>query len=208
MNADDRTLLLDLENLGARWLRPRPFRARLAALLAAAGPVHHAVAAYSSPPEANDGALASMLAEHRIAPLRVLPGPDAAELALLAHAHHVHAAGGRVFLVGSADHRLAEVADLGRVELLVWDNQPIASKLADIAFTVHRLPRPNGTPTADAEDLLPRQERVRAPIPPSLHPGAHDGPGSHALAALATGIGIAIGHHGADAVVRWLRRHS
>ncbi|MBE8523085.1 hypothetical protein ILP97_37295 [Amycolatopsis sp. H6(2020)] len=44
MNADDRTFLLDLENLGSVQLRPRSLRARLEALLQAAGEHHHAVA--------------------------------------------------------------------------------------------------------------------------------------------------------------------
>lgn len=43
---DDRTLLLDLENLGCVRPQPLPLRARLTELLGAAGPVHHAVAAY------------------------------------------------------------------------------------------------------------------------------------------------------------------
>jgi hypothetical protein len=121
---------LDLENLDTRWLRPRPFRTRVQALINAAdaaGPVHHAVAAYAVPPETDDGPLASLLAQLRIAPLRVPPGPDAAELALLAHARHVHSAGGRIFLVGSADGRFDELATLGRVELLVWHGQPVAT---------------------------------------------------------------------------------
>lgn len=49
MNADDRILLLDLENLGIVRLRPRPLRARLETLLAAAGEIHHAVAADALP---------------------------------------------------------------------------------------------------------------------------------------------------------------
>ncbi|ASO20789.1 hypothetical protein AHOG_15815 [Actinoalloteichus hoggarensis] len=120
MNADDKTLLLDLENLGSVTLRPRPLRVRLEALLAAAGDHHHAVAAYAVADGTPD-ALSSVLAELRIAPLRVAHEPNAAELALIAHAEHVHAEGGRVFLVGSADGRLADLVSLGRVEVLVWE---------------------------------------------------------------------------------------
>ena len=90
MNADDRILLLDLENLGTVRLRPRPLRARLETLLAAAGEIHHAVAAYALSAEETSDPLASLLAELRIAPLRVPTGTDAAELALLAPARHVH----------------------------------------------------------------------------------------------------------------------
>ena len=74
MNADDRILLLDLENLGSARLRPRPLRSRLEALLNAAGDIHHAVAAYALPDAAEADPLASVLAELRVAPLRVTPG--------------------------------------------------------------------------------------------------------------------------------------
>ncbi|ONI88169.1 hypothetical protein ALI144C_06795 [Actinosynnema sp. ALI-1.44] len=80
------------------------------ALLGAAGARHHAVAAYAVA-EGESDPIASVL--------RVLPGPDAAELALLAHARHAHAHGGRIFVVGSADGRFAELVALGRLELLV-----------------------------------------------------------------------------------------
>ena len=73
MNAEDRTLLLDLENIGTIRLRPHLLRARLETLLAAAGEIHHAVTAYAAPPdEAQADPLASLLAELRIAPLRVV----------------------------------------------------------------------------------------------------------------------------------------
>lgn len=49
-----------------------------------------------------------------------------------------------------ADGRFAELAGLGRVELLVWDGQPTATRLADLAHHVHRITRPTGTLTDDA----------------------------------------------------------
>lgn len=53
------------------------------------------------------------LAELGIAPLRVTPGPDAAELVLLAHVRRVHdSLGCRSFLVASADRRFAALAKL------------------------------------------------------------------------------------------------
>ncbi|RLK58427.1 hypothetical protein [Actinokineospora cianjurensis] len=148
MIADDRTLLLDLENLGSATLKPRPLRARLETLLSAAGEHHHAIAAYAVT-EGEPDPIVSVLAELRVAPLRVRPGPDAAELALLAHARHVHAEGGRIFLVGSADGRFADLAALGRVELLVWEGQPVATKLTDVVHATHRVPRPTCTPVED-----------------------------------------------------------
>jgi hypothetical protein len=56
----------------------------MSALLDAAQPWHHVVAAYAlDDSDANGDATASTLAALGVAPLRVAPGPDAAELALL-----------------------------------------------------------------------------------------------------------------------------
>lgn len=195
MNADDRILLLDLENLGTVRLRPRPLRARLETLLAAAGEIHHAVAAYALPTDDDSDPVVSLLAELRIAPLRVPPGADAAELALLAHARHVHAEGCRNFLVGSADGRFAELAGLGRVELLVWDGQPVATRLVDVARHVHRITRPTGTPTDEStgQDEPDTGDAQAVPAP-----AAEAGPGgalmARFLAGVATGVGVAVGH--------------
>ncbi|MFD9734957.1 hypothetical protein [Umezawaea sp. NPDC059074] len=173
MNADEPVLLLDLENLGTAQFRPRPLRARLETLLAAAGGFHHAVAAYARPDTTEGDPLASLLAEPRIAPLRIPPGPDAAELALLSHARRIHAEGGRIFLVGSADRRFAELATLGRIELLAWDGQPVATKLIDVAHRVHRLVRPSATSTEDTAD---REQSDLAPTPPVAPPLAPTAP--------------------------------
>lgn len=103
---DPRLLLIDLENsIGAVRPRPRVLRARLGALLTAAGAVHHTVAGYAVADFADDPT-ASVLAELGVAPLRVSPAPDAAELVLLAHARRVRdTLGCRSFLVASADRR-------------------------------------------------------------------------------------------------------
>jgi hypothetical protein len=207
MNADDRILLLDLENLGTRWLRQRPFRARLNALLAAADPVHHAVAAYAVSPDADDGPLASLLAELRIAPMPVQPGPDAAELALLAHARRVHIEGGRSFVVGSADGRFAELASLGRVELLVWDGQPVAAKLADVVHHIHRLPRPTGAPDDIKAPEVPESDQATASPPRDApRPRRHRALAERLLVAVATGVGVALGNAVTEQVLRQLIR--
>ncbi|MGI9003765.1 MAG: hypothetical protein ACR2GH_19305 [Pseudonocardia sp.] len=152
---DTRLLLIDLENMvGTPGPRERPLRARVSALLAAAGPVHHAVAGYTTT-ETGQDAVASILAELGVAPLRTAPGPDAAELVLLAHARRVHdALGCRRFLVASADRRFAELAEtgLGRLDVLAWEGQPVASKLAKAARQVRRIPKPTGTGTEQTED--------------------------------------------------------
>lgn len=208
MNADDRVLLMDLENIGTVRLRPRPLRARLETLLAAAGPIHHAVAGYTQPTGDGGDPLASLLAELRIAPLRVPPGTDAAELALLAHARHVHAEGGRIFLVASADRRFAELAALGRVELLVWDGQPIATRLADIAHHIHRIPRPTSTLTDDTNALEQPDPDETAAVPdPSADPTrARSEIAARFLTGLATGVGIAAGQRLLDLLLPRRRR--
>lgn len=206
MNADDRTLLLDLENLGTVRLRPRPLRTRLEALLVAAGEIHHAVAAYGLPDGADDDPLASLLAELRIAPLRVLPGVNAAELALLAHARYVHAAGGRIFLVGSADGRFAQLAALGRVELLVWDGQPVATRLVEVAHHLHRIARPTGTPTRDTtEQEQPEPDDIPVAAATATRPCRRE-LAARLLTAVATGLGVALGNAITDRLLSRRRR--
>ena len=169
-------------------------RARLETLLAAAGEIHHAVAAYALSTEEAGDPLASLLAELRIAPLRVLPGPDAAELALLAHAHHVHAQGGRNFVVGSADGRFTELAALGRVELLVWDGQPVATRLVDIAHQVHRIARPTGTPAEDAAGQdTPEAANAAAVAVTAGNSGPGGAVAGRFIAGMAAGLGFAMG---------------
>uniref|UniRef100_UPI003F495BFA hypothetical protein n=1 Tax=Amycolatopsis sp. CA-096443 TaxID=3239919 RepID=UPI003F495BFA len=205
MIGDDRVALLDLENLGMVKLRPRPLRTRLEALLTACGDIHHAAAAYALPDDDTRDPTASVLAELRVAPLRVRPGPDAAELALLAHARHVHAEGGRIFLAASADGRFAELAALGRIELLVWDGQSVATKLAAVAHTIQYLPRPTGTPLTSSADPCPANQASAAPADAALANASprENSPGlaRHVLTALAAGAGIALGNRIADALL-------
>ncbi|GLZ28068.1 hypothetical protein Lesp02_02580 [Lentzea sp. NBRC 105346] len=212
MNADDRVLLLDLENLGSARLRPRPLRARLETLLDAAGETHHVVAAYAVPECNGVDPVASVLAELRIAPLRVPTGPDAAELALLARARHVHAEGGRIFIVGSADGRFAELATFGRAELLVWDGQPVATKLAEVVHDVRRLTRPTGTPAEDTTEHVQHHPDAQAAATNPATMSRRDVGDliGRLLIAVITGIGIAVGQRLFDAVVprRQSRRRS
>src|SRR5574341_1617546 len=83
MDANDRVLLIDVENtVGPNRPRPALVRARVTALRAAAGTVHHTVACYSAADPSAD-VVVSVLAEHGVAPWPVPPAPDAAEAALL-----------------------------------------------------------------------------------------------------------------------------
>lgn len=142
VRADDRVLLIDVENaLGGADGHPPVFRARVAALRAAAGRLHHCVAAFGLERSADRTPL-SLLAEVGVAPWPVSPGHDAADAALLEHARYVYRRGGRTFVVASADHRFATLAGLGRLEVVAWKGQRIARRLEDAAHTVWRVRRP------------------------------------------------------------------
>lgn len=139
-----RVLLIDVDNMVGVACTPRPAaRARLAVLLAAAGPVHHAVAAYNARGDSVEDPLASHLAELGVGCIPVDGGPDAADRALLEHARRVHdtkGCGG--FVIASADGRFARLASLGTTEVLAWQGQPVAARLRDAAHRVHHIPRP------------------------------------------------------------------
>lgn len=181
-----RVLLIDSENFfGAISPRPRLLRARLTALLTAAGPVHHAVAAFATTSETGDP-LASILAEHRVASLTVAPSPDAAEDALFAHARRVHDSLGRCcWLVASADHRLAALAGLGRIDVLAWEGQPVADRLTNVAHATHRFPRSDSATDAFPEPIPTPSSRQRR-CPDVLRAAGY---------AVLSGIGVAIGQH-------------
>lgn len=190
----DRVVLVDLENVVGFRPKRRTLRTRMTALLGAAGPWHHAVAAYACLEDADD-VTASTLAALGVAPLRVTPGPDAAELALLAHARRMQADGCARFTVCSGDHAFAALgdADASTLEVLVWQGQPVATDLVAAADHVRRLPRladgdmPVGPEdTGDSGCLTPhcapsrQKRRLHVPL---------DG----LAAGLAIGIGIALG---------------
>lgn len=195
----DRLVLIDLENVVGFRAKPRTLRARVTALLDAAGPRHHAVAAYAAD-DGQDDPTASALAALGVAPLRVPPGPDATETALLAHARRMRAEGCVLFTVCSSDHAFAILADTeaARVEVLIWQGQPVSAKLTQAVDHVRRLPRPGASPdkpqtreavTEDA-DPVPRQ-----------HTRSGGQPLSSLTTGLLTGIGISLGHRLIDALL-------
>jgi len=86
----------------------------------------------------------SVLAELGVAPWPVPSSANAADKALLQHAHYVHQRGGRVFIVASGDRQFAALASLGRLEVLAWEKQPVARALANAAGShLRRLPAPS-----------------------------------------------------------------
>ncbi|MEU7481752.1 hypothetical protein AB0A63_37650 [Lentzea sp. NPDC042327] len=150
MEATDKVLLIDLENVvGPNQPRPRLLRARVGALVAAAGPVHHVMAGYSHPGTHEDLTL-SVLAELGVAACRVPQHANAAEHALLCHARYAHQQGCRSFAVASADRAFTALADYGEFDVLIWEGQPVAARLEACAHRVVRVPRPVLAPVAAA----------------------------------------------------------
>lgn len=194
----DRLVLIDLENVVGFRPKPRTLRARITALLDAAGPRHHAVAAYAAE-DAEDDPTASALACLNVAPLRVSPVPDAAETALLAHARRMQAEGCVLFTVCSSDRAFASLADgeSAQVEVLIWEGQPVSSKLEQVVNHVRRLPRP-GTEASITEPTMPAAlPSAAAPVLYRQGRPARQ-PLDSLTAGLVTGIGIALGHRLAD----------
>lgn len=193
----DRLVLIDLENVVGFRPKRRTLRARIIALLDAAGPHHHAVAAYAAE-DAEDDPTASALACLKVAPLRVLPGPDAAETALLAHARRMQAEGCVLFTVCSSDRAFASLADgeSAQVEVLIWEGQPVSSKLEQVVNHVRRLPRP-GTEAAITEPTKPALPSA-APAMRHRQDRRNRQPLGGLTAGFVTGIGIALGHRLAD----------
>ncbi|GAA3462772.1 hypothetical protein ACFFSW_25385 [Saccharothrix longispora] len=140
--SETKVLLIDVENVVGP-VNPSPglVRSRIGALLAAAGPVHHAMAGYSRQDPAGDRVV-SVLAEMGVCTWVVPPGTDAAEKVLLAHARYAHARGCRSFVVASADHGFTALRDLGTFDVVVWQEQEVSARLAAAARAVHRVPRP------------------------------------------------------------------
>lgn len=204
----DRLVLIDLENVVGFRPKPRTLRARITALLDAAGPRHHAVAAYAAD-DADDDPTASALACLSVAPLRVPHGPDAAETALLAHARRMQAEGCVLFTVCSSDRAFAALTDgeSAQVDVLIWEGQPVSSKLEQVVNHIRRLPRPRADvsiaePTMAAalpDDAPPMRYRLGHPARQQL---------GRLTGGLVTGIGIALGHRLADVVLSRQGRRS
>ncbi|MCE7011810.1 hypothetical protein LWC34_54700 [Kibdelosporangium philippinense] len=194
----DRLVLIDLENVVGFRPKPRTLRARITALLDAAGPHHHAVAAYAAD-DAEDDLTASALACLNVAPLRVPPRPDAAETALLAHARRMQAEGCMLFTICSSDRAFASLTngESAQVDVLIWEGQPVSTKLEQVVNHVRRLPRPGAEastaeptmPTALPDAAAPMRYREGRPTRQPL---------DRLTAGLITGIGIALGHRLAD----------
>jgi hypothetical protein len=95
------------------------------------------------------------------------------------------------------------VAEYGELHVLVWDGHALSARLESAAVAVHRLPKPttNGpTPTPLALDTS-----TAAPLARPGSPAARRAAG-HAVTAVLTGVGIALGHRLVDALHPTRRR--
>lgn len=135
VEAADRVLLIDVDRVvGPVDRRPDVVRARMGAVLRAAGPVHHAMACYASAGPGSD-LLASVLAELGVSSRAVPPGRGAVELVLLAHARYAYGRGCRAFAVAAADDRFTVLGDLGRFEVVDWSGRSAARSVSTALAT-------------------------------------------------------------------------
>ncbi len=121
-------------------------------------------------------------------------GDNAADDTLLQHAHYVHSRGGRTFTVASADHRFAELARWGQLDVLAWEGQPVAHALTRAAGAhLRRLPRActSGPAAPAAHVAAVSASRARATPSPPVETSLRRG----LLSAVLTGVGIGIGEH-------------
>ncbi|WP_045876488.1 NYN domain-containing protein [Pseudofrankia sp. DC12] len=148
----------------------------------------------------------SLLAELGVAPWPVPAKPDAADDALLQHARYIHERGGRTFTVASADRQFADLAKLGDLEVIAWENQPVARALEKAATRVRRLPYPTTgaptepAPTAPREPTPTHGTTATSPARPEARPtvsSAFPGP----MSALLAGLGIGVGQRLATAIL-------
>ncbi|QFZ19518.1 hypothetical protein [Saccharothrix syringae] len=140
MRAADRVLLIDVGNV-VGVAEPCPLavgpdlvRARVGAVLRAAGPVHHVMACYASAERGMD-LLGSVLAEMGVCSRTVPPGRGAVEDALLAHARYAHGRGCRTFAVAAGEGFTAP-HELGRFEVVRRRTVVPGSLLAVLAFGI------------------------------------------------------------------------
>ncbi|WP_030019393.1 hypothetical protein [Streptomyces monomycini] len=160
-------LLIDVENVIGANAQPATATARMDAMLRHTGPLDQTIAACARG-RIRPG-VASGLQQRGVRLLLVDAGKNAADRLLLVQAHAAAAAGTRRFVIASADAAFAALAPLGRVEILVWEGQPVAKTLSK-AGAVRRLPRI-------------RHLSVPGPSEPALRLGADTAPAPHAAAA-------------------------
>ena len=129
-------LLIDLENLGRDgqvWATPEDLKHTLGDGMALVGACQFRLAlAPSSVLRRYAGPLASLSLPCEA----VAAGPDAADLALLAHADHLATVGDGAFVVMSGDHIFSAISRLYPTTFIVRRGQPVARVLRQTALAV------------------------------------------------------------------------
>lgn len=159
----DVVLLIDIENIIGQKAKPNLMAARVGVLIRQAGPGARVVAACAKSritvPSTH------VLHAHNVTLLTVGATKDAADEALLAEAQRLAYQGCRRFVVASNDSRFAQLADLGTLEIVVWETQKTRPVYAARASRIHRLQCPPVTTagfTGPAPTVVPQPE----PYPP------------------------------------------
>ena len=169
-------LLIDLENMIGNKAKSATLIARLDSLVSHAGPGVPAVAACAGSRITADGI--RLLKDRGIKFIKVDGAKNAADEALLAEARRRADAGCRRFVVASNDSSFGQVADLGQLEIVIWQTQkPRVKDYTSRAASVRRLPVP-GTqavprpakpvPAARTAPKVPAARRVAASRTPAI----------------------------------------
>jgi len=152
-------LLIDLENMVGHKARPSILMARVDALVQHAGPGLPVVAACAENRISPQG---KQILSDRGARLLVVGGDkNAADRALLEEAKRLAANGCRRFVVASADRAFGRLAELGELEVMLWE-APEPRRLNAYtrrATQVHWVPLPPGRPKTPSVE--PETENLR-----------------------------------------------
>jgi hypothetical protein len=133
-------LLVDLENMVGQKAKPGIVTARMQVLIRRAGPGVKVVAACAR--SRITPASAQVLHANDVDLLTVDGSKDAADEALLAEAQRMANDGCQRFVVASNDSRFARLADLGDLEIVIWQTQKPRKDYTARASHIHRLPIP------------------------------------------------------------------
>lgn len=176
-------LLIDLENMIGNKAKPATLIARLDSLVSHTGPGVPAVAACAGSRITADGI--RLLKDRGIKFIKVDGAKNAADEALLAEARRHADAGCRRFVVASNDSSFGQVADLGQLEIVIWQTQkPRMKDYTSRAASVRRLPVPGiqavprpakpvpATRTAPKVPAAKRATASRTPTTPRTGPPA------------------------------------
>jgi hypothetical protein len=169
-------LLVDLENMVGQKAKAGIVTARMQVLIRRAGPGVRVVAACAR--ARITPASAQVLHAHDVALLTVDGSKDAADEALLAEAQRMANDGCHRFVVASNDSRFARLADLGDLEIVIWQTQKPRKDYTARASHIHRLPIPAAaaTPhtTTPAKAITPAKAKgiaaAEAGTPAKIYP--------------------------------------